>query len=163
MKKKKSEIFKLENIPAAVKRWKTTIRKGPSIMNNEFLEKFGGLVFAFMHLLDGKQQVAMCFYNEEYIAETVPVKEMADILLNKHACIFSTESDSASIHYDIYFVFNEDQTEVDCLICVDNSIGAIHILNDVRHLPEVLKKFMDIDDTQMNLIYLTIAKLIFKN
>ena len=150
MRQKKLEVTQTGNIAAEIKKWENIVKKGPDIMHNEDLITYGGAVFAFAHLVETKHTVAMNYFSAEH-SDSMKVREIADRLRERHACIFSVSSLNGSFAFDIYFVFDEKQKKIENIICADIEVGIVYFLTDGEMLPAVLRKFMQLDDMQNNL------------
>ena len=144
MKQPKSCVTQVGDQAAALARWNELVSKGPAILKvPDFLEH-GSIVFMCANLVETHHTIALNHFNEKNIKD-VTIPEMADRLRDRHAGIFYIKSINGDFDFQIYFVFNKEQTAVECIICVECKIGMIYFLDDFSILPTVLNKFMALD------------------
>lgn len=151
--KQKLEKTQVGDIPAAMRKWESIVSQGPELMRHPELKKYGGTVFAYSHMIKTRHTIAMKFYDEKNTRD-LENEELASRLSMRHACIFYiTSANESSVAVQIIFGFNEQQTEIENIICIDHATGMVYVLPDGKMLNSVLKKIMLINDNQLKISY----------
>ena len=145
MKRNKQNITQIGNMNAAMKKWNEIASKGPDILRNKDFQNLGGIVFTHAHLKESRQTIGLMFFDEKNLQD-VRILDMANKLRNRHAGILSISSLAGNeFNFEIYLVFNEEQTAIENIICVDFTVGMIYFLTEGSNLPTILKKYMNMN------------------
>lgn len=156
-KKQKLEIGKLGDMEAALKRWKATVIKGPELLRMGNMPLYGGIVFSCMHLFEGRQTVIMAFHKEDTIGAEWP-EVLKERILNRHTCLFEASSFDYKIHFQVLFIFNEQQTGIESIVCMDFTIGALYSLDDASKIFGVLMRYIGLDKSKVEKAHQSLLK-----